>query len=206
MGSHVARDDLASLFNDDLLGMESGVGDAAAEEKAREALSNSFFQDESRGTPDRAGGRGGGGRETRGYDSPPPPGMHAGGCTPGGARTIAAGEVTHGRVPRKSCLVLGSQAKAENQVGTAATDTSLDAVRPTARLVDEAMEGTACTMTTMERITEAQTTTTTTSAAITATPTRTITSTAKATTTRRGRPPRSFSGTRVPFCAPRMRC
>lgn len=84
MGSHVARDDLASLFNDDLLGMESGVGDAAAEEKAREALSNSFFQDESRGTPDRAGGRGGGGRETRGYDSPPPPGMHAGGCTPGG--------------------------------------------------------------------------------------------------------------------------
>ena len=61
MGSHVARDDLASLFNDDLLGMESGVGDAAAEEKAREALSNSFFQDESRGTPDRAGGRGGGG-------------------------------------------------------------------------------------------------------------------------------------------------
>ena len=89
MGSHVARDDLASLFNDDLLGMESGVGDAAAEEKAREALSNSFFQDESRGTPDRAGGRGGGGRETRGYDSPPPPGMHAGGCTPGGGVSYA---------------------------------------------------------------------------------------------------------------------
>jgi hypothetical protein len=98
MGSHVARDDLASLFNDDLLGMESGVGDAAAEEKAREALSNSFFQDESRGTPDRAGGRGVGGRETRGYDSPPPPGMHAGGCTRGGG-AYTRGGLRHGVHP-----------------------------------------------------------------------------------------------------------
>ena len=55
------RDDLSSLFNDDLLGMDAGVGDAAAEEKAREALSNSMFADEQRGhgvhvhvgTPDR---------------------------------------------------------------------------------------------------------------------------------------------------------
>ena len=35
MANATARDDLAQLFNDDLLGMDAGVGDAA-EEKARE--------------------------------------------------------------------------------------------------------------------------------------------------------------------------
>ena len=43
MANASARDDLAQLFNDDLLGMDAGVGDAAAEEKAREALSHSMF-------------------------------------------------------------------------------------------------------------------------------------------------------------------
>ena len=49
MANASARDDLAQLFNDDLLGMDAGVGDAAAEEKAREALSHSMFADERRG-------------------------------------------------------------------------------------------------------------------------------------------------------------
>ena len=43
MANASARDDLAQLFNDDLLGMDAGVGDAAAEEKAREALSHSML-------------------------------------------------------------------------------------------------------------------------------------------------------------------
>ena len=48
-----ATDDLSQLFNDDLLGMDAGVGDAAAEEKAREALSSAMMADmaQERGVP-----------------------------------------------------------------------------------------------------------------------------------------------------------
>jgi hypothetical protein len=40
-------DDLSQLFKDDLLGMDAGVGDAAAEEAARVALSNSMFAEDA---------------------------------------------------------------------------------------------------------------------------------------------------------------
>ena len=70
MANASARDDLAQLFNDDLLGMDAGVGDAAAEEKAREALSHSMFADERRGDGGGTPGRNDGGRDARIRGSP----------------------------------------------------------------------------------------------------------------------------------------
>ena len=70
MANASACDDLAQLFNDDLLGMDAGVGDAAAEEKAREALSHSMFADERRGGGGETPGRNDGGRDVRVRGSP----------------------------------------------------------------------------------------------------------------------------------------
>ena len=50
-------DDLSQLFKDDLLGMDAGVGDAAAEEAARVALSNSMFAEDA--AMEARAGRGG---------------------------------------------------------------------------------------------------------------------------------------------------
>ena len=84
MANASARDDLAQLFNDDLLGMDAGVGDAAAEEKAREALSHSMFADEQRGDGGGTPGRndGGMGAHVRGS----PGGLLGGGNPRGGDR------------------------------------------------------------------------------------------------------------------------
>ena len=84
MANASARDDLAQLFNDDLLGMDAGVGDAAAEEKAREALSHSMFADEQRGDGGGTPGRndGGMGAHVRGS----PGGLFGGGNPRGGDR------------------------------------------------------------------------------------------------------------------------
>ena len=84
MANASARDDLAQLFNDDLLGMDAGVGDAAAEEKAREALSHSMFADERRGDGGGTPGRNDGGRDARVRGSPG--GVLGGGNPRGGDR------------------------------------------------------------------------------------------------------------------------
>ena len=95
-----ATDDLSQLFNDDLLGMDAGVGDAAAEEKAREALSSAMMADmaQERGVPlprddNRQGARG------RNLGQAPPGGLLGGGNPMGGDRRgHGAGARAVGRV------------------------------------------------------------------------------------------------------------
>ena len=95
-----ATDDLSQLFNDDLLGMDAGVGDAAAEEKAREALSSAMMADmaQERGVPlprddNRQAARG------RNLGQAPPGGLLGGGNPMGGDRRgHGAGARAVGRV------------------------------------------------------------------------------------------------------------